>query len=88
MFEIIRHACEEVNGQERTRAEYNSLRQTRTTRKYAYELLNLAQKLKPSPSDSETLEGFKTGLQCHFGIFLAEQFDVPTVLGPFIDFCD
>ena len=87
-FEVIRHGCGEVNGQERTRTKYNTLRQTKSARDFAYDLFHLAERLDPKPPDSEILERYKTGLQLHVRARLAEQVTLPTNLGDFVDFCD
>ncbi|SLM39534.1 hypothetical protein LPUS_10094 [Lasallia pustulata] len=87
-FDVIRHACKEVNGQERIRADYNTLRQHSSVSDYAYDLLGLADQLVSKPPDSEVLERFKVGLQPHVQDRLAEKLDLPTELFAYINLAD
>jgi hypothetical protein len=87
-FRIIRIQCTDYNADERTRQKYDRLRQTRSVREYAIDLLDLADQLKQRPPDYEILHRFKSGLRDHVLDELYKIYDLPDNLFDFIELCD
>jgi hypothetical protein len=87
-FRIIRLQCTDYNADERIRQRYDRLRQTRSVREYAIDLLDLADQLKQRPPDFEILHRFKSGLRDHVLEELYKIYEPPNNLFDFIELCD